>query len=277
MYVLSKFEKNVTYKADHFIINFLLTEDEKQFGEIQKHLEKEGITYANNKGLDLKLKSLIKRKIIYKRFIPGKRPLYGFQKKALADIGIQAMLFAREAGNKLFSSITVPPNEKSKTTDYLEEMVQKAGVYFVFNFIQSHKLAETITSDDDKNYVKDTWMEKVLSMISIQHFFTMGLVNMLQIEQEKEEKKYCRSRDVVIRGVLGNSEKEIENIEKKLLKLFPKEAKICKGVVDNLEKILRDQKSFLQKRGSILRKYRIEHEKQKAKRERIRKRLKISV
>src|SRR5256885_10467953 len=127
-------------KTSHDIIRSLLrTENEKTFGEIRKFLKEKGIPYSNNKGLDLALKSMIKRGEIGKHEVAGKsHPTYFYKSKELDYIATLGDEFKRGVIHGI-SKFPIPEriDTESEEEYFVTKLIHIYGFYMLYTQILS--------------------------------------------------------------------------------------------------------------------------------------------
>lgn len=160
-------------ETSHDLIrSFLRKEAEKTFGEIKQFLEENGITYADNKGFDLALKSLIKKGDIGKHKIAGKsHPTYYIRKKSLNDISDLANEFRRMIIHKRNEFPDLPLEEsEAKEGYFLRNIIHRYGIYTLFSQMQSWKFTSkeklhAMNLDRRRTWLKNTVPSGIESVI----------------------------------------------------------------------------------------------------------------
>lgn len=193
--------------ANDVIKKLLITEGGQTFGEIKKNLKDNGLGYSQ-KGLDKRLKSLIKEGVLEKKDQPDSYPKY-FLKIRGSDRSIDGWWLKYYINTLLFENILL-----GKDTHYqLHALISIIGVYTIFTEIQSLKMMSEKNSYPKNYEIRKSFLKNALPLVS-----TPGLY---------KDKKYRN---------------EIINFEKILEKNFPKQLAICKkaySVSSDVTKIMK--------------------------------------
>ena len=139
---------------------------EKRFGEIKQFLAGQGIRYADDKGLDLALKSLIKTGEIGKHRVAGNSyPLYYIKKRGLNSIAA----IAQEFQSGVFHEITKFPylqreDQESDEKYLLRSLIHTYGIYDLYVQMKSWQFTSNKKPHAENTDIRRTWFRYTLPM-----------------------------------------------------------------------------------------------------------------
>jgi len=181
----SRDERGNEKTSYEWIKDYLRLNGEKRFGEIKQYLADHGIRYANDKGLDLALKSLMEQGDIGKHKAPTNSflhsyPVYYLKKTKLNYISAIAQQF----DDKLFRStngpIKLPKQNKESDEKYLiRNLIHAYGIYVLFVFIKGWKLTSDKNTRSLNSEIISTWLKYTLTSGLIGFFLEEGITELV--------------------------------------------------------------------------------------------------
>jgi len=209
--------------AHDLICSLLRRESNKSFGEIKQFLEKSGVAYANNKGLDLALKSLISKGDIGKHKIVEKsHPTYYIKKKGLNYIASVAQEFQRGVVSEISKWLGLPREDSESAELYLiKNLIHIYGLYNLYVQIKSWRFTSNKKSHGENFDIRRTWLRYTLPLGSESHLLEEGIKDLAGLRFHGTTAEFNES----VARIYANEKKwkKFLELEELLKKMYPDE------------------------------------------------------
>lgn len=217
--------------AHEWIKDYLSLEGEKRFGEIKQYLSDHGIRYANDKGFDLALKSLIKSGDIGKHRIAGKPfPVYYLKKKWLNRIASIAQEFRRAVVWDISKHLGVSSENSESDEKYLiKNLIHIYGLYNLYVQIKSWSFTSNKKSHSENYDIRRTWLRHTLPLGSESYLLEEGIKDLVDLRFYSTTAEYNES----ISRLYANEKKwkKLLELEKLLKKMYPDEIEFFDSIM----------------------------------------------
>jgi len=135
---------------------------ELRFGEVKQELEKFGVKYQSNKGLDKALKRLIQKNQIEKFYVQGKFPRYRLWDKDSKDTSQAISLFKNYGGKQIVRQVMQMMNPIALPREaFLASFSQQIGLYVLYVFLKQEKIYP-VSENADLYKIRAMWLQKAV-------------------------------------------------------------------------------------------------------------------
>ena len=216
--------------AYDLIREFLRSEGDKTFGDVKSYLAKNSIQYANNMGLDLALKSLIKNGKIGKHKLGKSFPTYYYKQEKINKLATQADEFRRMALDEIIK--IAGNNFSSNEEQFVKNFIQIIGLYNMYTQIQSWKFTSKKKSHEENHEIRSIWLRNTLPLGIESMLFEDGITEIAGLKFYNNTKEF----DETISEIYKNPKKQnqLKKIEQYLKQEYPEQIKFFEEIMIKL-------------------------------------------
>lgn len=205
--------------SSYQLIKDCLISGEKRFGEIKRFLADNKIKYYDDKGLDLALKSLIKRGEIRKHKITS-FPTYYLMNKDLNQISAISKEFRRGIIHKIVQ-FPYPEQEVSESNEHylIQQLIHLFGICHLYVQIKSWQFTSNTKSYEENHALRSEWFRNTFPIGNESFLLENGIKDLTYPRFYTPIEKFDES----VSKIYQNKKKlaKLNELEENLKKMFP--------------------------------------------------------
>lgn len=215
----------------NLIIDFLRSSGESTFGEVNKELINKGVPYAKRNGLDLALKSLMKKdRINKKQKSKNNYPVYYLKKTELDNLILEAQEFQRGVIWKISEFPKLPLGDSESNEEYLiKNLIHMYGLYNLYVQMKSWKDTSKHKSHSENFDIRSTFLKHTLPMGKESYLLEEGIRDLCDLNFYNNSKEFDESISEIYQN--SKKQKKLIELEELLKKKYPDETKFLERIM----------------------------------------------